>query len=110
MPKVLGLAAWRGQDTESFGLPLDEYRNEFQLQNPIFEEICSKFPWVKILDPTEQFVNTSKKLCRVAEGGKSLYMDEGHLSSAGAMLLRPLFEPIFKEMHTISEVESPCKN
>ena len=37
-----------------------------------------------------------KNLCRVAEGGKSLYCDKHHLSVAGAMVLRPLFEPIFR--------------
>jgi hypothetical protein len=27
--------------------------------------------------------------------GKALYCDDNHLTVAGAMLLRPLFEPIF---------------
>ena len=34
-------------------------------------------------------------MCRVAEGGKALYWDDHHVTTTGAMRLRPLFEPVF---------------
>lgn len=91
----LAPAALHGFDPESIGLPLGEYRKEFQSQNRIFEEVASKFPNVTILDPSVYFVN-SNKLCRVAKDGVALYSDDNHLTVAGAMLLRPLFEPVFQ--------------
>ena len=42
------------------------------------------------------FFVISGYLCRVEEGGKALYWDDNHLTVAGAMMLRPLFEPIFE--------------
>ncbi len=83
-----------GKDPELIGVPFEEYRAEFQRQNPIFEGLVEHFPSVTILDPTEYLVN-SNHLCRVVDDGKVLYYDGNHLSEAGAMLLRPLFEPIF---------------
>jgi hypothetical protein len=97
VPQALASAVLHGHDPEEVGLPLAEYRKEFQRQDPIFEGLATEFPGVTVLDPTSLFVG-SKNLCRVVEGGKALYCDDYHLSAAGAMLLRPLFEPIFRGM------------
>ncbi len=76
------------------GIPLDEYRKDFQRENPIFDGLSMEFQNVTILDPAELFVN-QKQLCRLEENGKALYCDESHLSAAGAAVLKPLFDPIF---------------
>ena len=97
VPHALAYAVWHGGDPEELGLPLAEQREAYRLQDPIFEGLATKFPGVTVLDPTDLFVSP-KNLCRVAEGGKALYCDTEHLTVAGAMVLRPLFEPIFGGM------------
>ena len=81
-------------DPEELGTPLAEHRRESKRQDSIFEGLAAKFPWVTVLDPTDLFVNAMSR-CRVAEGGRALYSDNHHLTIAGAMALRPLFEPIY---------------
>lgn len=93
VPRVLGTVAWRGGDPEKFGLPVSEYYEQLHIQEPLFSDLATEFEMVTILDPTKLFVAGS--LCRVADGGNALYWDDNHLTVAGAMLLRPLFEPIF---------------
>jgi len=66
-----------------------------QLRDPIFNELTKKFCNLTVLDPTALF-EYSNNLCRLEKDGKALYWDDGHISVAGAMLLRPLFEPIFQ--------------
>ena len=97
VPNALAYSVWRGGNPEELGLPLAEQREATRLADPIFEGLATKFPVVKVLDPTDLFVSP-KHLCRVAEGGNALYRDTGHLTVAGAMVLRPLFEPIFQGM------------
>ena len=94
IPKAFALAIWHGKDTKDIGVTFEEYNAEFQRQNPIFEGV-EQFPNVTILDPTDYFRN-SNNLCRVVVDDNVLYYDGNHLSAAGAMLLRPLFEPVFK--------------
>jgi len=93
VPLALASAVWHGGDPEQLGLPLAEHARASRLQDRILVGISA--PGVTLLDPTDLFMSP-KNLCRVAEGGKSLYCDKHHLSVAGAMVLRPLFEPIFR--------------
>lgn len=93
VPRVLGSVAWRGGNPEEFGLPLSVYFEQCGVQDLIFEALTKEFENLTILDPTEVFV--SGGICRVADGGRALYWDEGHLTVNGAMRLRPLVEPIF---------------
>jgi hypothetical protein len=60
-------------------------------------EPAAKHPNVGLLDPTGPLLN-QYGLCRVAKDGNSLYWDDNHLSHAGSMELRPLFEPILKKL------------
>ncbi len=95
VPTTLASAVARGYDPADFGVPLLEYRKESQRQDPLFEGLALKFPAVSILDPAEFFA-TSSGLCRVSADGNALYCDDSHLSAAGAQVLRPLFESVFK--------------
>jgi len=97
VPRTLAIGVIQGRDIEDLGVPIEEHRQEFQRQNPIFTELSTEFPSVTVLDPTEFFVN-QRLLCRVADKGNALFCDQSHLSVAGAMLLRPLFVPIFTEL------------
>lgn len=93
VPDVLASTVWRGQDVGNLGLPIAEYRQQFHRQSQIFEGISTRFPGVALLDPTDLLV--SNNLCRVVKNGQALYTDDNHLTVAGAMLLKPLFDPIF---------------
>ena len=97
VPDALTSSVFHGNDPEELALPLTEYRKQFQNQSPVFEGLATKFPSVTVLDPTDLFVDVTGR-CRVAKDGKALYCDTDHLTVAGAMLLRPLFEPIFQGM------------
>ncbi len=94
VPRALAITVLKGQDADRVGISLEEYRKEFERQNPAFQGISKEFPSVAILDPTECFVN-QRQLCRLEENGAALYCDDSHLSSAGAAVLRPLFDSIF---------------
>ena len=97
VPYALASTVWHGGNTVKIGLPAVDYRKEFQRQNPIFEGLPIEFPGVEILDPTGLFISANN-LCPVVEDGQALYCDDNHLTAAGAMLLRPLFEPIFEDI------------
>jgi peptidoglycan/LPS O-acetylase OafA/YrhL len=95
VPQALTSAVIFGRNPEALGLSLSAHREASQLQSPIFEGLTNKFSGVSVLDPTDLFVAGSGR-CRVVVSGKPLYWDDHHLSVAGAMLLRPLFEPIYE--------------
>jgi len=94
VPNTLAVTVWRGGDLEKLGLPLADQRTESRRQDVIFEGLGQKYTNVTILDPTVFFIG-SNNLCQVVKDGQPLYFDGNHLTAAGAMLLRPLFEPIF---------------
>lgn len=98
VPQSLASAVLYGRDLEELALPFDVFRRDFQLQDPLFEGLSRKYVGVTVLDPTDVFYVAGTTRCRIAEGGRSLYCDGDHLSSAGALLLRPLFEPVFVEI------------
>jgi hypothetical protein len=95
VPKALASAVLHGHDPTALGLSPTEQQTEARSQDPIFEGIAGKYPGVTILDPTTLFIDASGR-CRVAKDGKPLYLDSDHVSTIGAMELRPLFEPIFE--------------
>lgn len=95
VPRALASAVFHGHDPLDYELPLAEHRKAHQTQDEIFTGISGAE--VAFLDPTELFVTQGNK-CMIAKLGKALYRDDHHLSITGAMLLRPLFEPIFAEM------------
>ena len=95
VPRALALAVLHGRNPEEISLPIAICRKELQLRDPIFKELTQKFCNLTVLDPTALF-EYSNNLCRLEKDGKALYWDDGHISVAGAMLLRPLFEPIFQ--------------
>jgi len=93
VPQALASAVMFGRNPEGLGLPLVEYRRASRRQELVFDGVAGR--GVTVLDPTQFFVNDAN-LCRVAKDGKALYRDTEHLTTYGAMLLRPLFEPIFE--------------
>lgn len=62
--------------------------------NDLLEQISAKYS-VKIVYPDDLFCVPD--LCKVVQDDKLLYLDDDHLSPAGARLVAPMFEPIFME-------------
>ena len=102
VPRGLASAVLHGQNPEALGLPLAEYRRQLLRTDPIFEGLAKDHPNVVVLDPTAVFLSR-ENLCRVTDRGRALYFDNHHLSVAGAMLLRPLVEPIFGGMLKVDD-------
>jgi hypothetical protein len=94
VPRALASAVLHGHDPEDLGLSPAEQREQSQHQDPIFASLTTATPKVMVLDPTALFEDASGR-CRVAKDGKPLYFDSDHVNVAGALMLRPLFEPIF---------------
>lgn len=95
VPSALASAIIFGRDIESLGRPLVEHRDEMRPTEPVFAGISS--PNVVFFDPTDLFTTPAGR-CRVAADGNALYRDDHHLSTHGAMRLRPMFEPIFEKI------------
>ena len=95
VPNALASAGFFGRDPESLGLPATQERDALRAMAPLFDGIDD--PDVTFLDPADLFFSP-QGFYRVAAGGYALYRDNHHLSTHGAMLLRPLFEPIFEKI------------
>jgi len=93
VPKALAAAAQFGRNPEAIGLRLVDHTKASGSLDPIFIE--AEGLGFGILDPIDVFYDSTQGHCRVAEDGFSLYSDTHHLTALGAMLLRPMFEPIF---------------
>ncbi len=95
VPKALATTVCYGGNIEELGPTLSEILKSYdsRRQDAILNGLHGSA--VTILDPTMFFVD-QKGRCRLTEGGEALYCDNNHLTVQGAMMLRPLFEPIFK--------------
>jgi peptidoglycan/LPS O-acetylase OafA/YrhL len=93
VPRALALVTLRHGNPEMVGATMTAFREAFERESSILADVPSALSGVTILDPSSFFTESSG-FCRVAEMGKSLYFDRHHLSAAGAMFLRPLFEPV----------------
>ncbi len=94
VPRDLATAVFNRRDPNKLGLSLAEHLEAYHRQDTLFEGLSERYPNVVVLNPTDLFVNSFGR-CRIALDGKALYRDKDHLTPPGAMVLRPLFEPIF---------------
>jgi hypothetical protein len=104
VPKALASAVLHGRHPEELGALAEDYRAELLREAPLFDGLEKNSTSLTLLDPAALFVDGSGR-CRVAQNGKSLYYDSDHVNAAGAMMLRPLFEPIFGKVpdpHTLA--------
>ncbi len=100
VPKVLASAVWhRRGSPETLGMTSSEFREQFERQSMIFRDVASRSSNVTVMDPTRWFLDSEGRF-RIAAAGESLYADNHHLSVAGAMMVKPMFEPIFVNVRT----------
>ncbi len=64
----------------------------------LLKKLTGEFPHVYFLDPTPYLLNPQKTAYDVVRGKTALYWDDDHFSEEGALLLTPLFEPIFASL------------
>ncbi|HEX9048717.1 MAG TPA: acyltransferase family protein [Verrucomicrobiae bacterium] len=92
-PRFAALTAAKSGDISQLGASLQSYEQKnLEMKGP-FDQIAQL--GVPVLDPAPYFLN-SHGLYGVERNGRILYTDGDHLSVSGAMLLEPLFSPLFQ--------------
>jgi peptidoglycan/LPS O-acetylase OafA/YrhL len=97
VPKALALYTWRGWDFSSLGLGAEVWASQRQGYSSLFATLAQE--GVEVLDPIpvlQARVGSSKVL--PYDSGGSFYRDRDHLSTYGALALKPLFAPLVAEL------------
>jgi peptidoglycan/LPS O-acetylase OafA/YrhL len=92
VPRALARAAIRREPMTRMGMHEDEYARTSSAEDKLLEPAVHQ--GAIILDPHSVFVNRDR-FCAIEDSGFSLYRDSDHLSSHGAMMLKPLFRRIW---------------
>jgi peptidoglycan/LPS O-acetylase OafA/YrhL len=95
VPRSLASAVRFGRHVNSVGLSFQGYEEKLKKQQSIFGDSAQSH--FTVLDPAEYFRGPGGKTL-VQIDGKSLYSDSNHLTESGSMRLRPLFEPVLREI------------
>lgn len=91
VPRKLAVTVERSIDPHKIGLTVVEHQSRTEYESHVFDQI-SGGP-VSVLDPTPLLTNKEGR-CRIEQDGLAMYSDRHHLTTFGAMQLRPLFEPV----------------
>lgn len=94
VPETLARIARRGGDLNALALPLREHQRRDGPMNELLDQTMAGTR-ATLLDPLPYFADADGNYL-MACGGRPLYKDRDHLSPAGAVSLRPLFEPVFQ--------------
>lgn len=87
------------RDVVPRGLSLNDYLSADLELNAKLDRIGQDFDNVSVLDPAP-FCLDKNGFSLIGDRTGSFYVDNGHISSHGArMLLRPLLEPVFREIN-----------
>jgi hypothetical protein len=93
VPRAAALAVLHHGDLARLTTPLDKYAYDNRNYRLIFDHI-SKLG-ATVLDTPKYLLNNSGGY-DVIRDDKPLYCDTSHLTVAGARLLLPMFEPLFR--------------
>ena len=91
VPLILSRAVSLGHDYSKIGVSLIEHRQAQAGVDALLDDLGST---VHVVDPARVLCATGTCLCGAE--GQSLYIDSNHLSDAGAGLIQPLLEPLFR--------------
>ncbi len=89
-------AVHSGRDIQSLAISTKDNEAYQALPHLVIASLAT-LPGVHIIDPATILCKTDG-LCELEGGGRLIYRDEDHLSTAGAMVLEPLFTPVFERM------------
>ena len=92
-PRVLANATRYKNKRKPRGVNLQEHIRMQSVANEVIDKL--KQPRVHILDPAPYFFQNGNSDSILSKNGKGLYRDADHLSPEGAIMLAPIFEPIF---------------
>ena len=84
-------AVMSGKDPARVGIPISEHRRSVEAVNRLFDSAVQD--GANLLD-SAPLLSDARGLCHAEFDGRALYSDTNHLTVAGAMRLRPLFEPV----------------
>jgi len=94
VPSAYWIAERTGRDLNQIVAPtVAEYqaRNEAVLNT--LAKLKKNYPEIEIIDPAA--ILCDKSNCLVMDGSTPLYKDDDHLSTSGAFMIAPLFDPSF---------------
>ena len=89
-------AVHSGQDVQSLAISTKDNGAYQAMPNSVIDSLAA-LPGVHIVDPST-IVCKAGGSCELESDGRLIYRDEDHLSTAGAMVLEPLFTPVFEHM------------
>lgn len=93
IPRELADRLWREMHLEGIGISRLDYERDQQTIGTIFNRLETS--GVTIIDPSELLFDADGQPI-LMQGGQSLYLDEDHVSDAGAHFLRPVIEPLIQ--------------
>lgn len=96
VPETVAQARSRGLDPNAFALSLAEHERADAGVNRLLDEALAGTAAVT-MDP-RPFLTDGQGRYLMAREGRALYSDRSHLSPFGSRQLRPLFEPLFREL------------
>jgi len=79
-----------------------EYSMRQKKADGIFSELA-KLPGVSLIHPERRMFDENGRGMFLSDG-KLLYMDDDHLSTAGALFVAPVFDEVFSEMAAYSKI------
>lgn len=100
VPETIAQARARGLDANAFGLSLEEHLEADAAVDALLDRGAAGTGAV-LLDPRPYFADGSGRYL-IEKDGRALYRDQSHLSPYGSRELRPLFEPVFREISATS--------
>jgi hypothetical protein len=108
VPKALALYSWRGWDFSQLGLASHVGATQRESHTRFFAGLARE--GVTVLDPIPvlQEGTASVKILPYGSQG-SFYRDGHHLTTYGALMLKPLFEPIFNDIVKDNEIHKTSR-
>ena len=100
VPTTLAHLAWNGVDLDTVTMPAESYNDWQHDVLAILDGIGPSDRLMRVY-PSRTLCDTNR--CLVYRDGKPLYRDFTHLSLAGADLIEPIFEPIFRKQAAASD-------
>jgi len=95
IPSTLARMVELGQDPNLFTRPADYYNRRHRAVFDLFDGLKGSDRIIRVY-PHERLCDAER--CLVYRQGEPLYRDNNHLSLAGAVLIAPIFEPIFRTL------------
>lgn len=95
VPIMLARRAFRGVPTSGCGVPMSRYLEQNAAVNSAIRHVAQNDAIV--LDPSP-YLTDSKSVWRSEIDGTVMYVDDDHISKAGSLRLKPMFDPLLGQI------------